>query len=135
MPRIMIVLTTNSILFLGFVQIKDSILGFLLCLLATISNFGIAILYLLYERKLNRFEDRIRYKLPPNYNKKPSTKAVVGRDGYIPVIGIFMLMWLMSLWYSYSHFDSARQQFLDLLGTVGNSIRPIIASILSILKI
>jgi hypothetical protein len=135
MPRIMIVLTTNSILFLGFVQIKDSILGLLLCLLAAISNLGIGILYLLYERKFNKFEDRIRYKLPSNYNKKHSKKAALGRNGYIPVIGIFLIMWAMSFCYSYSQFGSARQQFLDLLGIMRNSIQLIIASILSIIRI
>lgn len=113
LPRISIVLTTNSILFVGFVRISDTGLGMFLGVLALISNLAIFILYRHYEMKLNRFEDRIKHALPREYCKRSSKKISYGRYGYIPVIIIFVIMWSVSIWYSYSNYDLARQQFLD----------------------
>lgn len=119
LPRILIVLTTNSILFVGFVRIMDSGLGMFLGFWAFISNFLIYFLYRQYEQKLNRFEDRIKHRLPRDYCKRSSSKKIsFGRYGYIPVIFIFMVMWAVSIWYSYTYCDLARQQYLDFKQSV-----------------
>lgn len=133
LPRILIVLTTNSILFVGFVQIMDSGLGMFLGLLAFVSNFAILYLYHQYEKKLNRFEDKIKHRLPRDYCKRSSKKISLGRYGYIPVISIYIVMWGVSIWYSYSYCDLARQQSLDFWQWIITLILSIINRISNVL--
>ncbi len=106
----------------------------LLCLLAVISNFGILFIYQKYEKKLDRFEERIKHKLPKDYSIKKS-KFALGRYGYKPVILIFLVMWAMSFIYSYTKYEYVRLSLLDLPCTIRSSIELTIASITSITKI
>jgi hypothetical protein len=107
-PRIQLILASNSLLFLGYVQLMTSSipnlnqLGFHLSILAFLSNLLFFSYFYQYEQKLNNFERSMIHKLPWEYRKKPSSKIIrylsahLGRSGYRAVIFVFMLLWFLS---------------------------------------
>ena len=130
-PRIQLILSSNSLLFLGYVQIingsKLNQLGFYLSVLAFGSNILYYIYFRYYERKLNNFEHSIIHKLPWEYRKAPSSKMIrilkvhLGRAGYKAVIAIFLILWALSGYYSPKPVwvEVIISNILNIIGTVG----------------
>lgn len=116
-PRVSLILTSNSLLFLGYVMILQNILGIIISILALISNIAMALYLHNYEERINSLEKRIRYKLPLEYRdtkyfQECSTQGlrnqlcrcigygIKGRGGYRMVILVFLILWISALFFS-----------------------------------
>ena len=96
-PRATIILATNSILFLGYIQIRDIPLGIIVSLLALISNILFMVHFSKFSKRLDKLQERIKNNLPPEYREKTLT----GRWGFIPLLITFEILWVSSFLYSY----------------------------------
>lgn len=95
MPRVSAVIATNSLLFLGYVQIRQTWLGVALILLALISNIKVYRSFKKLESKLNGLEERIKWILPPEF--KNTVKA---RSEYKGAITLFVALWILAAFFS-----------------------------------
>jgi hypothetical protein len=129
-PRIQLILGSNSLLFLGYVQMMNSSImnefGFRLSILAFLSNILFLGYFYQYEKKFDNFEQSMIHKLPWAYRKKSSSKIIsylkihLGRSGYRAVIVIFLILWGLAGYYSHewtlksTNIEDSIQQIDDL---------------------
>lgn len=131
-PRVSIILNSNSILFLGYVMIFQNKLGLIISILSLISNVCMGFYFNKYEERLNILEKRISDKLPFEYEYRASKSpqkahaqgivrnlcrfvgySVKGRAGYRMVILIFLVLWLAALIFSWTNQTTISSKIID----------------------
>ena len=96
-PRLTLILATNSILFLGYVAIRDILFGGVVAIIAIIANILYFVFFADFAKTLDNLQKRIESKLPIEYKKRRLT----GRWGFAPMIIIFELLWVVSAFHSF----------------------------------
>jgi ABC-type antimicrobial peptide transport system permease subunit len=90
--RLILVLTSNSILFLGYVQVRVSLLGGIIAIFAIICNFLYAIYLSAFAKTLDTLQKRLESRLPTELKKR----SLTGRWGFVPLILILQSIWVVS---------------------------------------
>ena len=96
-PRLILVLTSNSILFLAYVQIRFSQFGGIIAIFAFIANTLYSIYLAGFARKHDSLQKRIASRIPIEYRQRTLT----GRWGFIPLMVILQLIWIVSILHSF----------------------------------
>jgi len=90
--RLILILTTNSILFLGYIQVRLFLFGGIIAVFAIVCNILYCIYLSAFARTLDTLERRLGSKLPIEYRKRTLT----GRWGFVPLIIILESIWVVS---------------------------------------
>lgn len=96
-PRIALVLTSNSILFIGYIQVRLLIFGGVITIFAIALNILYSVYFVTFARYLDSLQSRLEPVLPIEYKKR----NLKGRWGFIPLIMIFELIWVASAFHSF----------------------------------
>ena len=96
-PRLILVLTSNSILFLGYIQVRLLQFGGIVAFLAMILNILYCIYFTAFAKTLDALQKRIETKIPIEYRKRTLT----GRWGFIPLMIILQLVWIVAVFHSF----------------------------------
>jgi hypothetical protein len=96
-PRMALVLTSNSILFLGYVQVRLLIFGGVITIFAIALNILYSVYFVTFAKYLDSLQTRLAPVLPIEYRKR----TLKGRWGFIPLIMIFELIWVASAFHSF----------------------------------
>lgn len=96
-PRLIMVLTSNSLLFLGYVRVRFTQFGGIIAIFATIGNVLYFIYLASFAKKHDSLQKRIASKIPIEYQQRTLT----GRWGFVPLIVILELIWLVSILHSF----------------------------------
>ncbi|MCJ7635845.1 hypothetical protein MUP77_26075 [Candidatus Bathyarchaeota archaeon] len=96
-PRLALVLTTNSILFLGYIQARLSIFGGIIAIFAIALNILYSIYFVTFAKYLDSLQKRVEPVIPIEYRKR----TLKGRWGFVPLIMIFELIWVFSTFHSF----------------------------------
>ena len=90
--RLILILTTNSILFLGYIQVHVFLLGGFIAIFALVSNALYFIYLSAFAKTLDTLQKRLAPRLPIEYRKRTLT----GRWGFVPLIIILESIWTVS---------------------------------------
>ena len=96
-PRIILVLTSNSILFLGYVQVRLSMFGGIIAIFAILLNILYSIYFIAFAKLLDSLQRRLKSRLPIEYRKR----TIKGRWGFVPLIAVFQSIWVVSTFHSF----------------------------------
>jgi len=99
-PRLILVLTTNSILFFGYVMVRDLLLGGGVAIIGISGNILYALWFASFTKTMDKLQERIKEQIPVEYRKRRRT----GRRGYVPLIFSFELLWIFSALHTFPRF-------------------------------
>lgn len=95
--RLILILMSNSILFLSYVQVRLLQFGGIIAILAFVGNILYSIYFAAFARKHDSLQKRIAVRIPIEYRQRTLT----GRWGFVPLIVILQLIWIVSLLHSF----------------------------------
>lgn len=95
-PRLILALTANSILFLGYIQVRLLLFGGIIAIFAIVLNILYFIFFSAFARTLDSLQKRLEPKLPIEYRKRTLT----GRWGFVPLIVVLQSIWVVSALHS-----------------------------------
>jgi len=95
--RLILILMSNSILFLSYVQVRLLQFGGIIAILAFVGNILYFIYFAAFARKHDSLQKRIAVRIPIEYRQRTLT----GRWGFVPLIVILQLIWFVSLLHSF----------------------------------
>ena len=91
-PRLILLLTTNSILFLGYVVVRDLPLGGVVTIIGMVGNVLYALWFFSFARAMDKLQKRIEEQIPVEFRKRRLT----GRWGFVPVVIFCEVLWVAS---------------------------------------
>jgi len=92
-PRLILLLTTNSLLFLGYVNIRDLPLGGVVAVIGIFGNILYGIWFRSFAKSLDKLHKRIEDMIPIE-QRKLTLKA--GRWAFIPIVFFSEVLWIAS---------------------------------------
>jgi hypothetical protein len=95
-PRLILLLTTNSILFLGYVVIRDFLLGGVVSIIGMFGNILYALWFASFAKTMDKLQKRIEEQIPVEYRKQTLT----GRWGFVPILIFCEVLWIASALYT-----------------------------------
>jgi len=96
-PRLILLLTTNSILFLGYVVIRELPLGGVVAIIGIVGNILYSLYFASFAKTIDKLQKRIEELIPIEYRKR----TLVGRWGFVPVVIFCEALWIASALYSF----------------------------------
>lgn len=91
-PRLILLLTTNSILFLGYVVVRDIPLGGVVAIIGMLGNILYALWFVSFAKSMDKLQKRIEEQIPVEYRKRKLT----GRWGFVPIVIFCEVLWIAS---------------------------------------
>ncbi|MCK4729827.1 MAG: hypothetical protein KAT28_00765 [Candidatus Aenigmarchaeota archaeon] len=96
--RLGLILNSNSILFLGYVLIKNTWLGAYVAIIGIVANIFYFLFFWGFAKRMKYLQNKIKSQEVGEFAKI----SVKGRWGFVPMVIIFELIWIGSVFYTFS---------------------------------